>query len=139
MSAVALQVLPTLVPTPWNAPNRLLAFAYLPLPWKNWAVSALADMRSGFPFSVRDQNGLISGAVDSQRFPLHFDLNLAIERMLTFRGYRYALRLGMDNVTGQANSTAVNNVQGAPQFLQFVGDEGRHFVVRIRFFGRAGK
>ncbi len=28
---------------------------------------------------------------------------------------------------------------GAPQFLQFLGDEGRHFVVRIRFFGRAGK
>jgi hypothetical protein len=139
MSSTALQVLPTLVPTPWDAPNRLLAFAYLPLPWKNWAVSALTDMRSGFPFSVRDQSGLISGAVDAQRFPLHLDLNLAVERMLTFRGYRYALRLGMDNVTGQANPTAVNNVLGTPQFLQFLGDEGRHFVVRIRFFGRPGK
>ncbi len=139
MSSTALQVLPTLGPTPWNAPNRLLAFAYLPLPWKNWAVSALTDMRSGFPFSVRDQSGLISGAVDAQRFPLHLDLNLAVERMLTFRGYRYALRLGMDNVTGQANPTAVNNVLGTPQFLQFLGDEGRHFVARIRFFGRPGK
>jgi len=139
MSPTALQVVPTLVPTPWNAPNRVLAFAYVPLPWKNWAVSGLADMRSGFPFSVRDQNGIISGAVDARRFPLHFDLNLAVERMLTFRGYRYALRLGMANVTGQANPTAVNSVVGTPKFLQFLGDEGRHFVVRIRFFGRAGK
>jgi hypothetical protein len=33
----------------------------------------------------------------------------------------------------------VNNAIGTPQFLQFLGDEGRHFVVRIRFFGRTNK
>jgi hypothetical protein len=137
-SAQPLQVLPNLVPLPWDAPNRILAWAYLPLPWKNWAVSALADMRTGFPFSVRDQSGLIVGAVDSFRYPLNFDLNLAIERMVTLRGYRFALRGGVDNLTDQANPTAVDNVTGTPQFPQFLGDEGRHFVVRIRFFGRAG-
>jgi hypothetical protein len=134
-----LQVLPAFVPMPWNAPNRVLAWGYLPLPWKNWAVSVLADMRSGFPFSVRDQTGLVVGAVDSYRFPINFDLNLAIERMVTLRGYRFALRGGVDNLTDQANPTAVNNVIGAPQYLQFLGKEGRHFVVRIRFFGRAVK
>jgi len=132
-----LQVLSNLVPMPWDAPNRFLAWGYLPLPLKHWAISALADMRTGFPFSVRDQSGLIVGAVDSYRYPLNFDLNIAIERMVMIRGYRFALRGGMDNVTNQANPTAVNNVAGAPQFLQFLGDEGRHFVVRIRFFGRA--
>jgi hypothetical protein len=110
----------------------------VPLPWKNWAVSVFADMRSGVPFSVRDQTGLIVGAVDFYRYPINFDLNVAIERMITLRGYRFALRGGIDNLTGQANPTAVNNVTGGPQFLQFLGDEGRHFVVRIRFFGRAG-
>jgi hypothetical protein len=122
---------------PWDAPNRLLAWAYLPLPWKNWAISVLADMRTGFPFSVRDESGLILGAVDSYRYPMNFDLNIAIERMVTLRGYRFALRGGVENLTDQANPTAVNNVTGTPQFLQFLGDEGRHFVVRIRFFGRA--
>ncbi len=131
-----LQVLPNLVPMPWDAPNRVLAWGYLPLPWKNWAISALGDLRTGFPFSARQANGLIVGAVDSYRYPLNFDLNIAIERMITFHGYRFALRGGMDNVTNQANPTAVNNVTGDPQFLQFLGDEGRHFVVRIRFFGR---
>ena len=134
-----LQVLPDLVPMPWDAPNRILAWTYLPLPWKNWALSALADMRTGFPFSVREQSGLVAGDVDTYRYPLNFDLNIAIERMITLRGYRFALRGGMDNMTNQANPTAVNNVIGAPQFLQFLGEEGRHFVVRIRFFGRAGK
>jgi hypothetical protein len=136
--AQPLQVLADLAPMPWDAPNRLLAWAYLPLPWKNWAVSVLTDMRTGFPFSVREPSGLIAGPVDSYRYPLNFDLNLAIERMVTFHGYRFALRGGVDNLTDRANSTAVNNVTGTAQFLQFLGDEGRHFVVRVRFFGRAG-
>jgi hypothetical protein len=133
-----LQVLPNLAPMPWDAPNRFLAWAYLPLPWKNWAISGLADLRTGFPFSVRDPSGVVEGAVDSYRYPLNFDLNIAIERMFTFQGYRFALRGGIDNLTNQANPTAVNNVTGVPQFLQFLGNEGRHFVVRIRFFGRVG-
>jgi hypothetical protein len=43
----------------------------------------------------------------------------------------------MNNITDRLNPTAVNNVVGAPGFRQFYGAEGRHFVVRIRFFGRA--
>jgi len=95
--------------------------------------------RSGYPFSIRDQTGLIAGGVDSHRYSYNFDLNLALERMFTFRGYRFALRGGVNNLTNSSNSTAVNNVIGSPQFLQFYGNEGRHFVARIRFFGRAGK
>jgi outer membrane receptor protein involved in Fe transport len=137
-----LQVIPGMAPMPWDAPNRLLAFAYFPLPrhhWftKDWAISVLADMRSGFPFSVRGQTGIISGAVDSYRYPLNFDLNIAIERMVTLRGYRFAVRGGVDNATNQANPTAVDNVVGAAQYLQFYGLEGRHYVARIRFFGKA--
>jgi hypothetical protein len=57
---------------------------------------------------------------------------------VTLRGYRFALRGGVDNLTNSKNPTAVNNVIGSPRYLQFLGNEGRHFVVRIRFFGRAG-
>jgi len=131
--------LPALVPMPWDAPNRIVAWAYLPLPWKKWAFTVLADERSGFPFSVVDQTGLIAGPADSHRYPANFDLNIAIERMLTLRGYRFALRLGIDNATDSRNPTAVNNQIGSPQYLQFFGQEGRHFVARIRFFGKAGK
>jgi len=64
-------------------------------------------------------------------------LNLAIERTLTLHGYRFALRIGANNMLDRLNPTAVNNVVGSPQFLQFYGGEGRHFVARVRFFGRA--
>ncbi len=40
-------------------------------------------------------------------------MNVAIERMVTFHGYRFALRGGVDNATGQANPPAVDNVSGA--------------------------
>jgi hypothetical protein len=132
-----LTVLPNFVPMPWDSPNRLLAWAYLPLPFKYWSVAILADARTGYPFSIVDQTGVINGGVNSYRYPFNFDLNLAIERMVTFHHYRFALRGGVDNLTGSQNPTAVNNVIGSPQYLQFLGDEGRHFVVRIRFFGRA--
>jgi hypothetical protein len=132
-----LQVLPNLVPMPWDAPNRLLGIAYLPLPLKNWSLAILGDARSGYPFSIVDQTGAISGPVDSHRYPFNFDLNVALERTITIRGYRFGLRGGINNLTGQANPTAVNNTIGSPQFLQYLGNEGRHFVVRIRFFGRA--
>jgi len=124
---------------PWDVPNRLLTWAYLPFPFLNkkyWALSCLADWRSGFPFSIVDQNGIVSGAVDSQRYPSTFDLNLYIERRFTLRGYRFALRGGVNNATDHRNPTAVNNTIGAANFLQFYGDEGRHFEVRIRLFGK---
>jgi hypothetical protein len=134
-----LQVLPDFAPTPWDTPNRFLGWAYAPLPWRKWAVAALVDARTGYPFSVQQETGIVSGPVNSYRYPFNFALNLAIERMITLRGYRFALRGGANNLTNSKNPTAVNNVIGAPQFLQFSGYEGRHFVVRIRFFGRARK
>jgi hypothetical protein len=137
-----LQALAGLVPMPWDAPNRFLGWAYLPAPFqgekKKWSIAAMIDARSGFPFSVQQQTGIISGAVDSHRYPFNFDLNLAVERMITLHNYRFALRLGVDNLADARNPTAVENVIGAANYLQFLGDEGRHYVVRIRFFGRAG-
>jgi hypothetical protein len=135
---VPLQVLSSLVPMPWDAPNRILAWAYLPLPWKNWSLAALADARTGFPFSVQQQTGIISGGVDSYRYPFDFDLNVTVERIITIHGYRFALRGGVNNLTNQKNPTAVYNIIGSPQYLTFLGNEGRHFVVRLRFFEKTG-
>jgi hypothetical protein len=141
-----MQALPYFAPMPWNSPNRVMGWAYLPFPKRlprrlkpqDWAVAILADARSGFPFSVQDQTGLVVGSADSHRYPFNFDLNLALERIVTLRGYRFALRGGIDNMTNQSNPTAVGTTIGSPQYLQFLGQEGRHYVVRIRFFGRAG-
>jgi hypothetical protein len=137
-----MQVADNFGPVPWDVPNRFLATAYLPFPggkpWlKPWAIAMLADARSGFPFSLVDQTGAVVGPVDSNRYPFTFDLNLHLERRFTFHGYRFALRGGFNNILDRPNPIAVNNTIGSPQFLQFYGNEGRHFVIRVRFFGRS--
>ena len=132
-----LQITPTMTPVPWDAPNRVLGWAYAPLPLRNWALLALVDARTGFPFSVVDQTGVVAGGVDARRYPFDFDLNLEVERTFTLAGYRFAVRGGVNNITGQANPTAVTNTVGAPNYLMFSGDEGRHAVVAVRFFGHA--
>ena len=131
--------LPLYVPMPWDAPNRLLGWGYLPLPklGKEWAAAVMADWRTGFPYTAIDEAGFAQGMVNGFRYPSDFDLNLHIERRFVLHGYRFALRVGMNNVTGHNNPTAVNNIVGSPQFGQFYGYEGRHAVVRIRMFGRA--
>jgi hypothetical protein len=141
---IPLQVTGGTRPVPWDATNRILSWGYLPIfpnnrPWmKKWAWAYLLDYRTGFPFSVANQGGIISGPVDSYRFPASLDLNLHLERRFTFGGYRFAIRGGVNNLTNSRNPTGVINTIGSPQFLQFVGYEGRHFEFRLRFFGRKG-
>lgn len=128
-------------PMPWDAPNRLLSWGYLPSPFqrfrKKWRVAYLVDWRTGFPFSITDDAGRVVGGVDTHRYPSNFDLNLHLERLFTFRGYRFAFRFGANNLTDHRNPTAVSNVIGSPTYARFFGYEGRHFVVRLRLFGRA--
>lgn len=126
-------------PVPWDTPNRILSWGYLAFPkWvgPNWAFAYLADWRTGFPFSITTDAGTVSGPVDSRRYPANFDLNLHLERRFAFRGYRFAIRGGVNNLTDSRNPTAVNNTIGAPDFMRFYGYEGRHFEFRLRFFGK---
>jgi hypothetical protein len=131
------RVLNNFGPMPWDSPHRLIAYAYMPLPRKNWAIAMMAEGRSGYPFSIQDFSGKIVGQVNDQRYPFNFEMNIHLERMFTLHGYRFALRGGFNNITNSGNPTAVNNTTGSPRFLQFFGQEGRHFQARIRLFGRA--
>jgi hypothetical protein len=134
-----LQVINGFAPMPWDAPNRFLGWGYFPLHGPNWSLAMLVDYRTGLPYSITTDSGVLVGPLDAERYPGTFDLNIHIERRFVFRGYRLGLRAGCNDITGHRNYTAVNNVEGAPNFQQFYGAEGRRFVVRIRMFGRARK
>jgi hypothetical protein len=123
-------------PMPWDAPNRLLSWGYLPTPWKSWALAYLAEYRTGFPFSMQQEDTRIVGDVNSLRFPDYFELNLHGERRFAFRGYRWALRFGANNVTNRRNYDTVNNIVSSSKFLQFFGGQKRAFIFRIRWLGR---
>ena len=122
-------------PMPWDSPNRLVSWGRVPLS-KKYALDYMLEWRSGFPFSVEDDEGRLVGPVNSRRLPDFFELNVSIERRLRFGGHRWALRVGAVNLSDSRNPTAVNNNSSSPSFLEFFGGTRRAFVTRIRWLGK---
>ena len=122
-------------PLPWDTPNRFLSWGWTPLP-KKFALAYSLDWRTGFPFSVVNQNQQLVGPPDSNRFPQYFSLDLQLERRVHLLGCWWALRLGFNDITNRSNPTAVNNNVDSPDFLTFGGIQGRALTARIRLLGR---
>ena len=124
---------------PWDSPNRILSWGFLPLLRKNWALAYMVECRNGFPFSIHDDEGRQIGMVNGFRYPLFFELNLGIERRFFFRGNRWAGRISSSNVTDHRNPNVVNNNIGSPHFLSFYGGQRRTLEFRLRWLGKAEK
>jgi hypothetical protein len=128
-------------PYPWDTPNRFLSWGYLPffkLPIiHKLEIAYSVEARTGFPFSLfNDQQELI-GAPGAQRFPTYFSLNVQPEKRFHLFGYYLALRGGFDNVTGRCNAYVVNStIDPTHPFPSFTGCQGRSFTSRIRLLGR---
>jgi hypothetical protein len=133
-------------PELWDAPNRFHTWGWAPLPTailphalqfitRNTSVAYLVEFRTGFPFSVVDEQGFMVGAPNSMRFPDYFNINLALERRFAAIHYLWAWRFGFNNLTNTLNSNVVNNVIGTPEYLTFTRGQVRAFNVRLRFLG----
>ena len=125
-------------PLAWDAPNRFLGWASVPTPVWGILFSCLLDYRTGYPFSVVNQQQFLIGAANSRRFPDYASLNISLEKKFRFRGYLFAVRGSAINVLGRENpDVVVNNVDALPtQFLTFAGGQGRAFTGRLRFIGK---
>ena len=133
-------------PELWDAPNRFHTWGWAPLPnrilphalkfiTRHTSVAFLVEYRTGFPFSVVDQQGFMAGDPNSMRFPRYFNINLSLERRFTAIHYLWAWRFGFINLTGNPNPNVVNNVMGTPEYLTFTRGQVRAFNVRLRFLG----
>jgi hypothetical protein len=123
-------------PLLWDAPNRFLGWANMPTPLWGLLFSCLLEYRTGYPFSVVNQQQFLIGAADSRRFPDYASLNIGLEKKFRFRGYLFAVRGSAINVLGRANPNVVVNNVDAPNFLAFTGGQGRAFTGRLRFIGK---
>ena len=122
-------------PLPWDAPNRVLSWGWVPF-WWNCDLAYALDWHSGFPFSVVNENQQLVGPPGSMHFPTYFALNLSLERRFTFLGYQLALRAGFDDITNRHNASFVNNNIDSPNFLTYAGLQGRALTARLRILGR---
>ncbi len=123
-------------PLAWDAPNRFLGWANVPTPVWGLLFSCLLEYRTGYPFSVVNQQQFLIGAANSQRFPDYANLNIGLEKKFRFRGYLFAARGSVINLMGRANPNVVVNNVDAPNFLAFTGGQGRAFTGRLRFIGK---
>jgi len=120
---------------PWDAPNQLVSWGFLPL-FKKFDLAYSLLWRSGLPFIAVDHFQRIVAGPDLHRFPDFFTLNPAVERKFGLRGYLWSLRVGLDNVTNSQNPVFVNNVVDSGGFLDFAGFSHRTLNGHIRFLGR---
>jgi outer membrane receptor protein involved in Fe transport len=122
-------------PSPWDVPNRFLSWGLLPL-LKGYDFAYSAELRSGFPFNVVNDQVQLHEPPGSRRFPTWFTLNTHVEKRFHAFGYYWALRGGFNNVTGRRNYTFVNNNIDSLHFLTFGNYEGRTLTGRLRFLGK---
>lgn len=134
-------------PFPWDTPNRLLMWGWAPVPKRmlpRWAASIvgetdaayLVEYRSGFPFSVVNEEGFMVGPPNSLRLPAYFSVNLHFERKFRALHYLWAWRFGFNNLTNNGNPNNVNNNIDSPAYLAYGRGQSRAFTVRLRLVGK---
>lgn len=123
-------------PLGWDAPHRLVSWAYLPTFREPWAFATLLEYRTGFPFTGANSAGAVVGPVEGYRFPAYFSLNVDLERKIRFKGNLWAVRAGLVNVTNHFNPDTVNATTDSAGFLQMSGGQRRLLEFRVRWLGR---
>jgi len=134
-------------PFTWDTPNRVHMWGWAPMPkrllprrlefvLRNTTAAYLVEYRTGFPFSVVDQEGFLLGTPNSWRYPYYFNVNLHFERRFRALHYLWAWRFGYNNLTGNLNPNVVDNIAGSPKFLTYGRGQARAFSVRLRLLGR---
>jgi hypothetical protein len=134
-------------PLSWDAPNRFHTWGWLPLPQHvlpralqflvhDTSAAYMVEYRTGFPFNIVDEQGVLVGRPGDIRYPDYFCINLDFERKFQALHYLWAWRFGFNNLTNNGNPNVVNNIAGTPEFLTYGRGQGRAFNVRLRLFGR---
>ncbi len=134
-------------PRAWDAPHRFLVWGWAPVPnrygpnmvrslLRELNVTYLVEARTGFPFSVVNDERFLAGSPNQRRFPSYFNVNLMFEKKFRFFRYLWAGRFGFNNVTARNNPSVVNNNIDSPLFLTYGGGQRRAFNVRLRLLAR---
>lgn len=124
-------------PLPFDAPNRLLFWGDVGLPY-DIRVSPVADWRSGFPFSVLDEEQNFVGPRNrGGEFPafLSFDVQATKGINIPWRGKKYKMRAGFKifNITNHWNPRDVQNNLAAPDYGVFYNSVPRQFRLKFEF------
>src|SRR6266481_4400925 len=118
---------------PFDVPNRLLAWGTINLP-RRVTLTPIFEVRSGFPYSVRDAEHNFVGVrnSDQTRFPkfLSLDAEIAKEFQVT-KKYGVRLSLRVFNLTDHFNPRDVRANTADPRFGEFFASYHRSEERRV--------
>ncbi|MGC2403700.1 MAG: carboxypeptidase regulatory-like domain-containing protein [Acidobacteriaceae bacterium] len=123
-------------PLPWDVPNRVVSWGWLPLLLsrfkRSWDVVYTLDWHTGFPYSAVNANYEVAGPAGSYRFPNYLSFSPGLEWRFHFRGYYFGLRGVLQNATASRDPAIVNNNIDSPEFGTFSEFPGRALTARLR-------
>ncbi|MGB7846721.1 MAG: carboxypeptidase regulatory-like domain-containing protein [Candidatus Acidiferrum sp.] len=123
-------------PLSWDAPNRFLSWGSVPTPVWGILFTYLLEYRTGFPYSVINQQQFLIGAANAQRFPDYASVTIGLEKKFGLSHRVFAVRVSAINIFNRENPDVVVNNIDAPNFGAFSGGQGRAVTARLRFVGR---
>jgi hypothetical protein len=119
----------------WDAPNRFLSSGWTPSNFWGLSLSYFLEYRTGYPFSIMNEDQRLVGPPNRMRFPDYFSLNLGIEKRVRSFRREWAIRLTILNATDHHNPNAVVNNVKAPNYLNYSGGSRRSLSARLRLIG----
>jgi hypothetical protein len=119
----------------WDAPNRFVSSGWTPSPVWNRFLSYFFEYRTGFPFSIVNEQQQVIGPANRMRFPDYASLNLGIEKRIRLFTREWAVRLTILNVISHRNPDSVINNADSPNFMKYAGGQKRSLSVRLRLVG----
>jgi hypothetical protein len=126
-------------PLPWDAPNSLISWGWLPIPIKrlhhNWDFVYTMLWQTGFPYTSIDANHEVVGLAGSNRFPDYISFSPGLEWRFHLRGAYFGLRGVLENATDSLDPVIVNNNVDSPAYKTFSQPLGRAFTARLRLIG----
>jgi hypothetical protein len=122
-------------PMDWDVPNRLISSGWAPVPFWGLFLSCFFEYRTGFPFSILNEQQQVVGLANRGRFPDYLSLNFGIEKRIHLFTRDWSIRLTILNVTSHRNADSVNSNIDSPDFLKFSGGQKRAFTARLRLVG----
>lgn len=104
---------------PFDVPERLLAWGVVHLP-KGIVVVPAVEWRTGFPFTVFNENYTVAGERNrGGRFPDFLSADLRVTKEITVVGKRVQVGVQIFNLTGHFNPRDVQSNLASPSFGQF--------------------
>ncbi len=114
-------------PLPWNAPNRWLFWSSVTLP-HGFAVFPLLDIRTGFPYSIVDEDlAFIGPRNQAGRYPTFVSLDTQVTKKLRLFHHNATIGLKVFNITDHFNPRDFQSNVAAIDFDRFYNSVGRTF------------